>query len=77
MIASFAIICVGMILGMAMVRVWDEASRAVARFEDLEVSFQCVAACIEDASGRWFTTGDLADPVVASWARRRRGAADP
>ncbi len=38
----------------------------VARFEDLEVSFQCVAACIEDASGRWFTTGDLADPVVAS-----------
>jgi len=30
MIASFAIICVGMILGMAMVRVWDEASRAVA-----------------------------------------------
>lgn len=30
MIASFVIICVGMILGMALVRVWDEASRAVA-----------------------------------------------
>ena len=30
MIASFVIICVGMILGMLLVRVWDEASRAVA-----------------------------------------------
>jgi len=30
MIASFVIICVGMILGMMLVRVWDEASRAVA-----------------------------------------------
>lgn len=30
MIASFVIICVGMILGMGLVRVWDEASRAVA-----------------------------------------------
>ena len=38
----------------------------VARFEELEVPFQCVAACIEDASGRWFSEGGLADPVVAS-----------
>jgi LysM repeat protein len=30
MIASFVIVCVGMILGMTLVRVWDEASRAVA-----------------------------------------------
>jgi nucleoid-associated protein YgaU len=30
MIASFAIVCVGMVLGMVMVRVWDDASRAVA-----------------------------------------------
>jgi hypothetical protein len=30
MIACFAIVCVGMVLGMVMVRVWDEASRAVA-----------------------------------------------
>jgi hypothetical protein len=30
MIASFLIICVGMVLGMILVRVWDEASRAVA-----------------------------------------------
>lgn len=30
MIASFAIVCIGMILGMVMVRVLDEASRAVA-----------------------------------------------
>jgi NTE family protein len=38
----------------------------VSRFEDLEVAFQCVAACIEDSSARWFSEGDLADPVVAS-----------
>ncbi|MFN8636672.1 MAG: LysM peptidoglycan-binding domain-containing protein [Chloroflexota bacterium] len=30
MIAIFAIVCVGMVLGMVLVRVWDEASRAVA-----------------------------------------------
>lgn len=38
----------------------------VQRFEDLEVPFQCVAACIEDSSGRWFADGDLPDAVVAS-----------
>ncbi|HET9021434.1 MAG TPA: patatin-like phospholipase family protein [Ornithinibacter sp.] len=38
----------------------------VSRFEDLDVAFQCVAACIEDASGRWFSTGEIADPVIAS-----------
>jgi hypothetical protein len=30
MIAGFAIVAIGMVLGMAMVRVWDEASRAAA-----------------------------------------------
>jgi nucleoid-associated protein YgaU len=30
MIAGFVIVCVGMVLGMVMVRVWDDASRAVA-----------------------------------------------
>ena len=30
MIASFAIICVGMILGLLLVRLWDQASRTVA-----------------------------------------------
>jgi NTE family protein len=38
----------------------------VQRFEDLAVPFQCVAACIEDSSGRWFADGDLPDAVVAS-----------
>lgn len=38
----------------------------VTRFEELDVAFQCVAACIEDSSGRWFTDGDLTDAVVAS-----------
>jgi hypothetical protein len=30
MIAGFVIVCLGMVLGMVMVRVWDEASQAVA-----------------------------------------------
>ena len=38
----------------------------VTRFEELAVSFQCVAACIEDASAGWFSSGLLVDPVVAS-----------
>jgi NTE family protein len=38
----------------------------VDRFEELAVAFQCVAACIEDSSGRWFSDGDLTDAVVAS-----------
>lgn len=38
----------------------------VARFEELAVPFQCVAACIEDASAGWFSSGRLVDPVVAS-----------
>jgi NTE family protein len=40
----------------------------VDRFEELEVAFQCVAACIEDAGGRWFDRGELVWPVVASCA---------
>ncbi len=38
----------------------------VSTFEELEVPFQCVAACIEDAGGHWFTAGEITDPVVAS-----------
>ncbi len=38
----------------------------VADFADLAVAFQCVAACIEDASGRWFESGPIAPAVVAS-----------
>jgi NTE family protein len=38
----------------------------VSSFEELEVPFQCVAACIEDAGATWFTEGDVTPPVVAS-----------
>lgn len=38
----------------------------VATFEELEVDFQCVAACIETAGSAWFSSGALVDPVVAS-----------
>lgn len=39
-----------------------------ARFEDLEVPFGCVAACIETAHERWFTEGPLVPAVLASCA---------
>ncbi len=43
-----------------------EQQATVERIEDLQVPFQCVAACIETASERWFTEGPLVDAVLAS-----------
>lgn len=40
----------------------------VQRIEDLVVPFQCVAASIERAAEHWFTSGELADVVLASCA---------
>ncbi len=40
----------------------------VERIEDLAVPFQCVAASIERAAEHWFTSGSLADAVMASAA---------
>jgi NTE family protein len=40
----------------------------VKRIEDLPVRFECVAACIETASERWFASGSLVDAVMASSA---------
>ncbi|MFG1934095.1 patatin-like phospholipase family protein [Mycobacterium sp. NPDC048908] len=37
-------------------------------FEELAVPFECVAASIEQARERWFNTGDLIEPVLASCA---------
>jgi NTE family protein len=39
-----------------------------ARFDDLAVRFQCVAASIERASEHWFSSGPLVDAVLASAA---------
>jgi NTE family protein len=36
--------------------------------EDLQVPFQCVAASVERAAEHWFTSGPLADAVLASAA---------
>lgn len=36
------------------------------RFEELAIPFECVAASIEDAGERWFSTGPLVDPLMAS-----------
>ncbi|MBC9956984.1 patatin-like phospholipase family protein [Yimella sp. cx-51] len=38
----------------------------VQQIEELEIRFQCVAASVEQAKARWFTTGPLAEAVVAS-----------
>ncbi len=43
-----------------------DAYLPVTTFEELAVPFQCVAACIEDASAVWFSSGGLVWPVVAS-----------
>lgn len=40
----------------------------VARFEDLTVPFQCVAAWVEEAGARWFESGPLVPAVLASCA---------
>ncbi len=40
----------------------------VERIEDLAVPFQCVAASIERAAEHWFTSGSLADAIMASAA---------
>jgi len=45
-----------------------ERSLPVARFEDLSVAFQCVAAHVETASEHWFESGPLVDAVLASSA---------
>jgi NTE family protein len=37
-------------------------------FEELEVPFQCVAACIERAAEHWFSEGPLVDAILASAA---------
>jgi NTE family protein len=37
-------------------------------FADLELPFQCVAAGIEDAAARWFSTGPVVPAVMASCA---------
>lgn len=40
----------------------------VARFDDLAVPFQCVAASIERAAEHWFDRGPLVDAILASAA---------
>jgi NTE family protein len=40
----------------------------VETFEELAVSFQCVAACIERSAEHWFSSGPLVDAILASSA---------
>ena len=37
-------------------------------FEDLKIPFQCVATDVDAAMERWFTTGPLVEPILASAA---------
>ncbi len=37
-------------------------------FEELEVPFQCVAACVERAAEHWFSSGPLVEAILASAA---------
>ncbi|HEV8063586.1 MAG TPA: patatin-like phospholipase family protein, partial [Acidimicrobiales bacterium] len=38
------------------------------QFGDLSVQFECVAACIERAAARWFSSGSVTEAVLASCA---------
>jgi NTE family protein len=40
----------------------------VKDFSDLQLPFHCVAACIEDATARWFSAGPIVPAVMASCA---------
>jgi len=44
------------------------ASHLPKCIEDLQVPFQCVAASIEQSAAHWFSSGSLADAVLASCA---------
>jgi NTE family protein len=45
-----------------------QAQLPARRFEELAVSFQCVAACIERAAAHWFSSGLIVPAVLASAA---------
>jgi NTE family protein len=52
----------------ASLRALIEAAVQGRRFEDLQVPFECVAACVETAGAHWFQRGPVADAVLASSA---------
>jgi NTE family protein len=45
-----------------------DSSLGPRNFEDLPVHFECVASCIERASGHWFSSGPVTEAVLASCA---------
>ena len=45
---------------------WLDGHLPVKRFEDVAIDFECVAASIERASERWFSTGSLTPALLAS-----------
>src|SRR5580700_3023452 len=55
-------------------KLWGRAGRLLAEalpgpdFADLKLPFQCVAAGIESASARWFSSGPVVPAVMASCA---------
>jgi NTE family protein len=46
----------------------DDALGPSVQFGDLPVHFECIAACIERAAPRWFSSGPVVDAVLASCA---------
>jgi LysM repeat protein len=62
MLFGFLIICVGMILGMVLVRVWDEASRAVAALPPEGTA----TASARPAAGQPAISPSAAQPAEAS-----------
>jgi NTE family protein len=46
----------------------DTLPAGISAFTDLQLPFHCVAACIEDATARWFSRGPLVEAIMASCA---------
>ena len=49
-------------------RSWLTSHLGRGDIESLPVHFECVAACIEDSSEHWFTSGSVVDALLASSA---------
>lgn len=49
-------------------RSWLTEQLDTGDIEELSLPFQCVAACIEDATERWFSSGSLVEALLATSA---------
>jgi len=69
MIASFAIICLGMILGMLLVRLWDEASRTIAAIPADEAAARVESTVVNPQAPEAVSPVAVGTPVITTEIR--------